>query len=63
MPESLFEGIKRELARNRKLLIMYITRTNSAAVITERICAAEAALRDQDVIAMLEAFKDLEKSE
>ncbi len=63
--ENLIEGLQREMKRNRELLEEYRkipTGGFGAMVISTKIDAGEKAMAQWDTIAMITAYKELEKS-
>ena len=65
--ENLAQGLVRELNRNRELLLEYkkIGRPGmfGAAIIKDKIKRGEIAQGKDDVVEMLRAFSELEKTE
>lgn len=64
--ENLIEGIQRECDRVREILSLYDaipTGVFAATMMRNSIKAAESAIASGDVLAMLAAYKDLEKYE
>lgn len=65
--ETLADGLQKELARNRELLVEYrIIGPNGnfgAAIIEREIKIAEKAMLEQDLPAMIAAYKALQATE
>lgn len=66
MSENLIEGIHRQCDRIREILPQYdemrLARV-AATMMRQSIKAAEAAVASGDTVAMMRAYKDLEKYE
>ena len=64
--ENLADGLKKELKRNRELIVMYMsipTGGFGASMIRQDIQAADKAILDGDVVAMLRAYNKLKENE